>query len=263
MNTTIEPTEQVKTFFEQNGYHLAKNVFSPSEVAALEQDFDGIVNQLIESKEDIEARWNGAAMNRLGAGKTSIFHTHNVQNYSARWLQAIQHRKFLDSAEAILGPDIILHHSKLFQKPRGNGAPFPMHQDWEWFPTEQDTMIAGVVHVSEATDEMGCFRVYPGSHKLGRHFGIKGVEEVEHPLQKEYPLADAVPVEAKPGDVLFFHYLLLHGSMQNVSSNIRKTVLVQLYSGKDKIEEGNTHPNTRLTLRGWNHAATRATATLM
>ncbi len=58
--------------------------------------------------------------------------------------------KFLDIAEQILGPDIILHHTKLFQKPQGKGAPFPMHQDWQYFPTVKDTMIAGIIHVSEA-----------------------------------------------------------------------------------------------------------------
>ena len=262
MDTTTHSSEHINAFFAENGYYLAKNVFQPSQVAALEEDFDGIVEQMTASKEDNEARWGGAAMQRLGAVSTSVFHTNNVQNYSARWLSALTNPGFLDAAAAILGPDVILHHSKLFQKPKGNGAPFPMHQDWEWFPTEQDTMIAGVVHVSGATDEMGCFRVYPGSHKLGRHLGLKGIEEQEHPLQKEYPLEDAVPVEAEPGDVLFFHYLLLHGSKQNVSDHVRKTVLVQMYAGTDQVEAGNQHPNIRLTLRGWNHAMTRATAVL-
>ena len=262
---TVSPVSprQIKAFFTKNGYYLAKKVFSPAQVKALETDFDGIVSQMVESKENIDARWGGAAMKRLGAEKTSVFHTHNVQNYSARWLSALQHPKFLDVASALLGPDVILHHTKLFQKPRGNGAPFPMHQDWEFFPTEQDTMIAGVVHVSEATDEMGCFRLYPGSHRLGRQRGLQGIEKVESPLSKEYPLSDTVPLAAKPGDVLFFHYLLLHGSKQNISDQVRKTVLVQMYSGRDRVETGNTHPNARLTLRGWNHAMTRDTAGLM
>ena len=202
---------------------------------------------------------------RLGAVSTSVFHTNNVQNYSARWLSAlVASGNFSTRRRAILGPDVILHHSKLFQKPkRQRCAVSRCIRIGNGFPTEQDTMIAGVVHVSAATDSMGCFRVYPGSHKLGRQTGLKGIEETEHPLQREYPLEDAMPLEAGPGDVLFFHYLLLHGSKQNVSNKIRKTVLVQLYSGRDRVEAGNTHPNVRLTLRGWNHAATRSTAQMM
>ena len=154
-----------------------------------------------------------------------------------------------------------MHHSKLFQKPQGKGAPFPMHQDWEYFPTVQDTMIAGVIHVSEATDGMGCFRVYPGTHRLGRMGGMSGMGDNEHAdLKTRYPLENATVLEAGAGDVLFFHYFLLHGSNQNVSDKIRKTVLVQMHSGRDQVEEHVRHPNARLTLRGWNHAATRKSA---
>ncbi len=250
---------EAREFFTEHGYYLAKNVFSPSEVEELEGDFDRIVVQLQGSREDVNAQWQGAAMDRLGAKNTVVVHTHNVQNYSARWLRAFQHPLFLEATATILGPDIVLHHSKLFQKPQGKGSPFPMHQDWSYFPTVQDTMIAGVVHVSEATDDMGCFRVYPGTHRLGRVQGMGGMGDDEHAdLKTKYPLENATVLEAGPGDVLFFHYCLLHGSNQNVSDKIRKTVLVQMYSGRDRVEDGVKHPNARLTLQGWNHAASRA-----
>ncbi len=60
--------------------------------------------------------------------------------------------------------------------------------------------------------------------------------------------------------MLFFHYCLLHGLNQNVSDRIRKTVLVQMHSESDRIEDGNGHLNARLILQGWNHATTRSTA---
>ena len=136
-----------------------------------------------------------------------------------------------------------------------------MHQDWEYFPTLQDAMIAGVIHVSVATDEMGCFRVYPGTHRLGRVQCIGGMESEEHiDLKTKYPLENATPLEAEAGDVLFFHYCLLHSSNQNFSDRVRKTVLVQMHSGQDRFEDGIRHPNARLTLHGWNHAVTRSTA---
>ena len=60
--------------------------------------------------------------------------------------------------------------------------------------------------------------------------------------------------------VIFFHYFTLHGSMPNRSNQTRKTVLVQLHSGKDQVEDGNSHTNSRLVLRGWNHRANRTSA---
>lgn len=248
----------IRDFFNENGYYLAKGVFNPDQVAELEQDFDHIVNQIQRSGEQVNARWGGDEMKRLDGGDSIIVHTHNVQCYSSKWTAALMAPNFLDVVEAIVGPDIILHHTKLFQKPSEKGSPFPMHQDWTYFPSNNDSMIAGIIHVSKATDEMGCLRIYPGSHKLGRLQNSNGTVDSEE--LKNYPIEGATPLEAEPGDVAFFHYFTLHGSLPNRSQEIRKTVLAQLHSGDDAIETGNRHPNARLVLRGWNHAATRALA---
>lgn len=244
------------SFFQEHGYAVARGVFLDEQLAELQRDFDRIVHQLIASGENIEARWTGPEME--AHQQTSVLHTHNVQQYSAVWLQALLSDRFLDAAEAILGPDIVLHHTKLFQKPAEKGAPFPMHQDWSYFPTLKDTMMAAVIHVSAATEEMGCLRVYPGSHKLGRIKDSHG--QSEHEMLQRYPIQDATPLEAEPGDVVFFHYLTIHGSMPNRSDHVRKTVLVQMHAGDDDVEPGNMHPNGRLALRGWNHHATRSLA---
>ncbi|MCG9894266.1 MAG: phytanoyl-CoA dioxygenase family protein, partial [Fimbriimonadaceae bacterium] len=154
--------------FQEHGYAVARSLFSPDETAALESEFDRIVAQISAAGEAVNARWSGPEMDRMGAAETVVLHTHNVQRYSAAWMQALLHPRFLAAGTEILGPDVILHHTKLFQKPAEMGSPFPMHQDWEYFPSELDTMLAAVIHLSPATDEMGCLRVYPGSHRIGR-----------------------------------------------------------------------------------------------
>jgi ectoine hydroxylase-related dioxygenase (phytanoyl-CoA dioxygenase family) len=256
---STSPTE-ISEFYQKNGYYHAKGVFSPKELDVLEGDFDHIVHQISSSGEQVNARWGGATMDKIAAKDSVVVHTHNVQIYSAAWLRAMMQDRFLEYAKAILGPDVILHHSKLFQKPAEKGAPFPMHQDWNYFPSVKDTMMAGIIHVSNATDEMGCLRVYPGSHKLGRLAESHG--QGADDVLKDYPLEKATIVEAEAGDVLFFHYCTLHGSMPNRSNKIRKTVLVQMHSGDDRIEDQNGHPNERLVLAGWNHAAKRSQGNL-
>lgn len=250
----------IRQSFEEKGYYLAKNVFSSAEVETLEGEFDKIVNQMTASGEVVDATWGGAAIKGIASQSDKIFHTHNVQKYSSRWMRALQHERFLYYATAILGEDVILHHSKLFQKPASNGSPFPMHQDWSYFPTVKDTMIAGVIHVSDATDEMGCFRVYEGSHQLGRQQDTSGQEHTASSILSNYPIEKAQIVEAKAGDVLFFHYFTLHGSMPNRSAATRKTVLVQMHAGNDQMEAGVDHPYENIVLSGWNYAATRERA---
>ncbi len=257
MSSKVDSVPNIADFFGQNGYYLAKGVFSEEFLRQMEVDFDRIVGQLESSGEDINARWDSQSTDELDGGASRIIHTHNVQRYSACWLQAFQHEGLLDVAEQILGPDIILHHSKLFQKPPRDGAPFPIHQDWRYFPTRDDTMIAGIIFLADADDATGGLRVYPGSHNLGRLEDSSGL----HPSEslQQYPLEEATPVNTNRGDVLFFSYFTLHGSMPNRSDRIRKTVLVQMHSGKDYVlaNEEVDHVNERLVLRGWNYHMSR------
>ena len=249
---------EIGKFFDENGYFFAKGVYSHDEIKTMEYDFDRVVDQLVKSDENVNARWGGRLMDALDGGESVIIHTHNIQSFSGVWMKAFQQDNFLDVTEAILGQDIMLHHSKLFCKPPEKGSPFPMHQDWQYFPSIKDSMIAAIIYVSEATDEMGCVRVYPGSHKeLGRTGGMMGRGDNEE-ITEKYPIEKATVLEAEPGDVLFFSYFTLHGSMPNRSDKTRKSVLVQMLSGDDQIVEDNRHTNVRLVLRGWNHFATRS-----
>ena len=253
--------ENIKQFWDENGYFHAKGVFNAEEIALLNGDFDRIVSQLSQSGENVNARWSGGEMARLDGGNSVIFHTHQVQSYSSVWMKTLLHARFLDVVEQLIGPDIILHHTKLFQKPAENGSPFPMHQDTPYFPSHLDTMMAGVIFVSDATDEMGCLRVYPGSHKLGHLPDVNNYLTEED--NQKYPIENATIVEAKAGDVVFFNYQTLHGSMPNRSNRVRKTVLVQMHAGADSMVEPHNHTYSGLALRGWNSAATRESAAKM
>ena len=94
-------------------------------------------------------------------------------------------------------------------------------------------MIAAVVHFDESTIEKGCIRVVPGSWKRGRmdHIGEGG----HHLEVEEFPVEQATPCEAEPGDVLFFSYLCIHGSMPNRHpTDSRTSVLIQLRDPADR-----------------------------
>ena len=243
--------------FKEKGFCVINNLFNSDIIDTLSSEFDRIVSQLQKSGENINARWSSELTKDIEQSETQVIPTHNVQSYSAEMMAMIQSKIFLDNVEKLIGPDIILHHSKLFLKPPGNGSAFPLHQDWSYFPTEKNSMIAAVIHLSESDEEMGCMRIVPGSHRLGKiektdgHSFVKGVHD-------RYQLEDAEPIIVGPGDVVFFHCCSLHGSLQNVSKRPRKTVLVQLYSGSDRVVDGNRHTNVQLVLRGVNHFATRS-----
>jgi phytanoyl-CoA hydroxylase len=126
----------------------------------------------------------------------------------------------------LIGPDVQLHHTKMLVKPPEQGAPFPMHQDYPYFPHERHSVLAASVHLDDTDEENGCLHVVPGSHRLGP---LETTGESKA-LSFGNASPDQIPGVACPaaaGDVLFFNYLTIHGSGVNRSTRTRRNVLFQ------------------------------------
>jgi hypothetical protein len=106
-------------------------------------------------------------------------------------------------------------------KPPEQGAPFPMHQDYPYFPHERHSVLAASVHLDETDEENGCLHVVPASQKQGP------LEASGDSHTVDYPLSAGVACPASAGDVLFFNYLTIHGSGVNRSTRTRRNVLFQ------------------------------------
>jgi phytanoyl-CoA hydroxylase len=231
-------------FYKENGYILIKGLLSKEEAARLREECHGLSDRLNQTH-DTDATWSGARA--MVAEKTVIYHCHNVQFYSGALAALLVDPKFTDVAADLIGPNVQLHHDKMFIKPPEKGSPFPMHQDYPYFPHERHTMTAVIFHFDDAPIEKGCLRVVAGSHKLGplEHEGSYNL-----PLDK-YPLEAATICEAKAGDALFFNYLTIHGSGVNTSSEARTTLLVQFRDPSDPpLDEQHKSRGQGMMLRG-------------
>jgi ectoine hydroxylase-related dioxygenase (phytanoyl-CoA dioxygenase family) len=224
-------TPEEKAFYEENGYVLVKGVFSREEADLFCREAHDLSRRLAAAA-DAGSRlpgWGSAA--KVTSKPRELLHCHNVQFHSAVFSRLIVDPRFTDRAADIIGPNVQLHHTKMFIKPPERGTPFPMHQDYPYFPHERHTMIAAVVHFDDAPIEKGCIRVIPGSYKLGP---FDHLHDGGHHLPVDrYPVHEAAPCPAEAGDVLFFSYLTIHGSGLNESGQPRTTLLVQMRDPTD------------------------------
>jgi ectoine hydroxylase-related dioxygenase (phytanoyl-CoA dioxygenase family) len=223
-------TEQIHHYHEQ-GYVMAADIFSAGELDVLERELDELMQRRLRNAAQIDATWAGDWKDNLDR-RTEILHTHDVQAYSAAWARVLTHERFTGALADVLGPNVALHHTKGFIKPPEKGSAFPMHQDFHYFPHTLGTMMAAIIHLSEATEEMGCFRVYPGTHRQGPLPIVNEKQPYLDPAR--WPIAGAKVLPARRGDVVFFNYLLVHGSDINRSPRTRKTVLVQVRDPADR-----------------------------
>ena len=224
-------TKEQHAFYQENGYILVEGLLTRAEAQSLREECHALIARL-SSYGPIDATWGSAREGMAEAKETQLMHCHNVQFYSAAFTRLIVDERLTGvAADVIGGPNVQLHHTKMFIKPPEKGSPFPMHQDHPYFPHERHSMIAAIIHFDYAPIEKGCVRVVPRSHKLGP------LEHEEkggwHLPFEQYPLESSVPCPAKAGDALFFSYLTVHGSGVNVSSEARTTLLVQMRDPAD------------------------------
>jgi len=132
------------------------------------------------------------------------------------------------------GPDVKSVHTMLINKPPHAGATgrHPLHQDLHYFPFRPANRIACAWTALEpVTRANGCLVVLPGTHKgeLLEH-GYPDWEGSQNALYhgvKNVPQeAKRVYVEMDPGDTVFFHPILIHGS--GVRAGARPHALVRM-----------------------------------
>ncbi|MGH8240527.1 MAG: phytanoyl-CoA dioxygenase family protein [Steroidobacteraceae bacterium] len=212
-------------FYQQNGYLHIKGLLSRAEAASYRKE----LHELAERLGDRDATWSSIRAADQ-TQRTRLMHCHDVQFQSAAFTRLLVDPRLTRIAQGIIGPNVQLHHTKMFIKPPENGSPFPMHQDYPYFPHERHSMIAVIIHFDDAPIEKGCVRVVPGTHKLGP---LEAIGQDHHLPEDRFPIDAALPLPAQAGDAIFMSYLLVHGSGINRSNEARTTVLFQLRDPTD------------------------------
>ena len=98
----------VSDFFETHGYFHAKGIFDSDELVGLEAEYNKIIQQLLNSGEQIDAKWDGSEMKNLARREDVILHTHNVQKYSAVWSKAFYQKKLLFCQHSLKNPQNVI-----------------------------------------------------------------------------------------------------------------------------------------------------------
>lgn len=140
------------------------------------------------------------------------------------------HPAILGCVEQLIGENVMTIHTMLINKPPNVDGRHPLHQDLLYFPFRPaDRIVASWTALEEVTKENGCLVVVPGSHKgellahanpewehlNGGYFGVRDVDDA---------MGERVHLEMSPGDTVFFHPILLHGSGRNRTQGFRRAI---------------------------------------
>jgi len=212
---TTELTESEIAQFQEDGFLVIDDVFSPEDVEALRQATQdpAIIDEI--QKRDHE---------------NTTIHLLNLAARHPDFLELAKDPRIISRIKPLIGPDIQLQHSKLTTKPSTKGTgPFAWHQDFAYFPHTNTDLVAVMVMLDDATPENGCMQMIKGSYKLGLRNHMEdgifmgGCQESDLWADPS-KIANITP---KAGGISIHHCLSLHGSEVNQSGKPRRGIVFQ------------------------------------
>ena len=219
-------TREQIDFYRENGYLKCEALFTPEETAELGSEMVRIIENWGNETIGWRGPWRDRYLPEDERLNTKAVFMHNPQFYSAAWGRAIFNERLVGCVEDLIRDTVQWHHTVLHAKPPELGTPFPMHQDYPFYPHDGPDFVDCLLHLDDTPIESGCLRVVPGSHKKGPLVHVLGPDTSPHLPPDDYhpDKIDSILIPANAGDVIFFSYQIIHWSDCNRTDEWRKSV---------------------------------------
>jgi phytanoyl-CoA hydroxylase len=218
------------TAYARDGYLIARGVLQPSSIAGLRATFTRVSRRILaEVGADAGEAPLESALCAVGP---------SVNRYGRSWRDlvagpevfAIHHDPGLVAVLRQLIPGPTLYGSSVFNArpklPRQRLTEVPWHQDLAYFPDGSEAQFVTAWMPAVPVDAAnGCMQVLAGSHRGGLSQHRQDNDEAAFlSLPAPPPGPDLITCAMQPGDVLFMHHLVWHGSGPNSSPGIRWSI---------------------------------------
>ena len=217
--------EQIDAY-HHDGFLKVEGIFTTAEIDELTGEMVRIIEEWGEQTIGWKGPWRQHYLAEQEQKNTKAVFFKNPEHYSAAWAQIIFHEGMIACLKTLIGDSLQWHHTVLHAKPPQKGTPFPMHQDYPFYPHDGDQFTDCLLHLDDAPLESGTLHVVPGSHKKGPLKHIMGPDTAPHlPPDLYHPeVIESVAIPAKAGDLIFFSYMAIHWSDCNRTNDWRKAV---------------------------------------
>jgi hypothetical protein len=233
--------EQIQTF-QENGFAVARGLFSPDEVQRCLDHYMHLRQAGIYPGD-----LSGVDIGSQDPLKKypRMIHMHRWDETSLQWMIDPRINACLT---AFLGREPIAVQTMIyFKPPKARGQ--ALHQDQYYLRVQPGTCVAAWLALDDCDEKNGCLLVVPGSQNwpllcTTEADVTQSFTDVTVPLP---PGTQPRPVVMKAGDMLFFNGQLVHGSLPNQSETRFRRSLIGHYIGGDAQEVAKWyHPALRM-----------------
>jgi non-heme Fe2+,alpha-ketoglutarate-dependent halogenase len=137
------------------------------------------------------------------------------------WMdELVRHPNVLDAVESLIGPNILIYHLTSWLKEPNDPSHVSWHQDGTYFGLEPYEQITAWIALTDASPEMGCVKILPGTHVIGQRPHkdtstpgnlLSRGQTIEHKL--DYTKYVTMPLKA--GQISLHHTHIVHSSEPN------------------------------------------------
>ncbi|HZP80081.1 MAG TPA: phytanoyl-CoA dioxygenase family protein [Chthonomonadaceae bacterium] len=242
IETASPVTLEEKAAFEERGYHVLRNAFTPEEV----QTYREAMTRLLCMPADhpyFSCMMTTDLSPRPADNPHAIWGGFDLPLFDDRFYDLAFHPKIALTMDALIGPDINLYETSFVSKiPGFPGTYRDWHQDSEYFdPQVNDRNAAVIFYLHDMDPDSGATWVIPGTHKLGPlpHTlpGEAVSSKAREVADKHLYAPQGISFEFKAGDALFFLARVIHKAGGN-NSDTTRTNIIYNYVRKDNLDLG-------------------------
>lgn len=225
-------TLEQRKFYEENGFIVIKKLVKPADMETYTKHFIDLCDGRVPFAPTMTVMRDVSLKHLKNVkGENLITKIQDWQDDPVLF-RYCETKEVLDVVESFTGPNVKTIHTMLIHKPPnvGESGRHPFHQDLYYFPFRPADRIACAWTAMEYVNrENGGLSVIAGTHKgeLMAHDYPKWegkVNKAYHGILDLVPPEDRVHLIMEPGDTVFFHPLLIHGSGANKTKGYRKTI---------------------------------------
>ncbi len=236
--------------FRRDGFVVAEGAVTEEELAAMRAELAAWIDESRSHREPFgPPTLDGRPRFDMGAEhcarRPALRRVNNPSDISPAYTDVMRGAALVDMVGDLIGPDVKFHHCKINLKLPGSETEVGYHQDFAYTPHTNDDVVTALVMLDDMTEENGCLKGVPGSHRGplyslydGERFAGAVAPEVARDLG-----AREVAITGRAGSVCLMHTRLAHGSGANRSRSPRG-LYICVYTAADAFPlAANPMPN--------------------
>lgn len=241
-------TPEQKRFFDENGYLVVEELYSPEEVEELRQAMNDVLRNPDAAPRRVHlGREEGEPDPGIPIDPNNphrIWMIMDTPLCGDLWFRQFSDARVVDIISDLLGPNINFHNGKARVKPPGYKSHQGWHQDWPYERHSKPELAAALTYLDDTGPGAAATEVVPGSHLRG-----EWPCDEENIIPNDLVTTPSVPIYAKAGSVAFIHVLIVHKAGANETDKNRSCIINEYKTMEARDEWGNPCAFADLPLR--------------